>query len=54
MHIVHIKQQYNSLSEALKDKSGVAVLGFFYQVSSVNSNFYDDGWLLNYTYDKTL
>lgn len=40
MHIVHIKQEYDTLNEALKDKNGVAVLGFFYQVSS---NFSDDG-----------
>lgn len=32
MHIVHIKEGYNSLSEAVRDRTGVAVLGFFFQV----------------------
>lgn len=32
MHIVHIKEKYNSLSEAIGDGTGVAVLGFFLQV----------------------
>lgn len=32
MHIVHIKENYPSISEALKDRTGVAVLGFFFQV----------------------
>lgn len=32
MHIVHIKEKYASLSEAVKDRAGVAVLGFFFQV----------------------
>ncbi|KAL2096735.1 hypothetical protein ACEWY4_008883 [Coilia grayii] len=41
MHIVHIKQRYHSLSEALKDKSGVAVLGFFYQESGSSNRKYD-------------
>ncbi|XP_012695242.2 carbonic anhydrase 4b [Clupea harengus] len=41
MHIVHIKQQYHSLSEALKDKSGVAVLGFFYQESGSSNKKYE-------------
>ncbi|XP_056138772.1 carbonic anhydrase 4b [Lampris incognitus] len=34
MHIVHIKEEYKSLSQALKDPNGVAVLGFFFQESS--------------------
>lgn len=32
MHIVHIKEEYDSLAEASKDSTGVAVLGFFFQV----------------------
>lgn len=32
MHIVHIKEQYASLSQAVTDRTGVAVLGFFFQV----------------------
>lgn len=33
MHIVHIKEGYNSLAEAVRDDTGVAVLGFFFEVS---------------------
>ncbi|XP_014896624.1 carbonic anhydrase 4b [Poecilia latipinna] len=33
MHIVHIKEGYNSLSQAVKDPTGIAVLGFFFQES---------------------
>uniref|UniRef100_A0A4W4E5F2 Carbonic anhydrase n=1 Tax=Electrophorus electricus TaxID=8005 RepID=A0A4W4E5F2_ELEEL len=33
MHIVHIKDKYSSVSEAVADPSGVAVLGVLYQVS---------------------
>uniref|UniRef100_A0A671TG77 Carbonic anhydrase n=1 Tax=Sparus aurata TaxID=8175 RepID=A0A671TG77_SPAAU len=32
IHIVHIKEEYNSLSEAVRDRTGAAVLGFFFQV----------------------
>ncbi len=32
LHIVHMKQRYNRLEDALKDPSGIAVLGFFYEV----------------------
>lgn len=32
MHIVHIKEEYDSLSQALRDPRGVAVLGFLFQV----------------------
>ncbi|XP_011606861.1 carbonic anhydrase 4b [Takifugu rubripes] len=40
MHIVHIKEKYPSISEALKDRTGVAVLGFFFQESrSANAKF---------------
>ncbi|KAJ8275800.1 hypothetical protein COCON_G00075520 [Conger conger] len=39
LHIVHMKQKYSSLGEALKDKTGVAVLGFFYEKSSENKNY---------------
>ncbi|XP_060928524.1 carbonic anhydrase 4b [Limanda limanda] len=40
MHIVHIKEKYVSLSEAVTDRTGVAVLGFFFQESEfVNKKF---------------
>uniref|UniRef100_A0A3Q3R0E1 Carbonic anhydrase n=1 Tax=Monopterus albus TaxID=43700 RepID=A0A3Q3R0E1_MONAL len=32
MHVVHIKEEYDCLSQAAKDGTGVAVLGFFFQV----------------------
>uniref|UniRef100_A0A8C5B9E4 Carbonic anhydrase n=1 Tax=Gadus morhua TaxID=8049 RepID=A0A8C5B9E4_GADMO len=34
LHIVHMKKEYTDLSAALKDPNGVAVLGFFYEVSA--------------------
>ncbi|XP_072249196.1 carbonic anhydrase 4b [Leuresthes tenuis] len=40
MHIVHIKEEYGSLSQALKDRTGVAVLGFFFEESeSANKKY---------------
>ncbi|AWO98734.1 putative carbonic anhydrase 4-like [Scophthalmus maximus] len=40
MHIVHIKEEYDSLSWAVRDHAGVAVLGFFFQESvSANKKF---------------
>ncbi|XP_027136498.1 carbonic anhydrase 4b [Larimichthys crocea] len=40
MHIVHIKEEYESLSQAVRDRTGVAVLGFFFQESkSANKKF---------------
>ncbi|XP_064208305.1 carbonic anhydrase 4-like [Anguilla rostrata] len=40
LHIVHMKQHYASLGDALKDPTGVAVLGFFYEESpSANKNY---------------
>ncbi|XP_063763411.1 carbonic anhydrase 4b isoform X2 [Eleginops maclovinus] len=40
MHIVHIKEEYNSLSQAVGDSTGVAVLGFFFEESkSANKKF---------------
>ncbi|XP_076002688.1 carbonic anhydrase 4b [Genypterus blacodes] len=40
MHIVHMKEEHISLSEALRDPTGVAVLGFFFQESmSANKKF---------------
>ena len=32
MHIVHIKEEYDTLDQAVADDTGVAVLGFFFQV----------------------
>ncbi|XP_051732643.1 carbonic anhydrase IV c [Ctenopharyngodon idella] len=34
LHIVHIKEKYNNLKEALNDSTGVAALAFFFEVSS--------------------
>ncbi|XP_048873390.1 carbonic anhydrase 4a [Brienomyrus brachyistius] len=41
LHIVHIKKQYTTLSEAQKDPTGLAVLGFFYEMSVNNNRNYD-------------
>ncbi|XP_050985460.1 carbonic anhydrase 4b [Labeo rohita] len=41
LHIVHIKEKYNSVEEAVGDPSGVAVLGFFYEESTNANNKYD-------------
>uniref|UniRef100_UPI003AACE86A carbonic anhydrase 4b n=1 Tax=Centroberyx gerrardi TaxID=166262 RepID=UPI003AACE86A len=41
MHIVHIKEEYNSLPEALRDPTGVAVLAFFFQESRTANKKYD-------------
>ncbi|XP_041797170.1 carbonic anhydrase 4b [Chelmon rostratus] len=41
MHIVHIKEEYDSLAEASKDSMGVAVLGFFFQESKSANKKYD-------------
>lgn len=37
LHIVHMKHHYSNLSAALLDKEGVAVLGFFYEVTIKNN-----------------
>ncbi|XP_030648927.1 carbonic anhydrase 4a [Chanos chanos] len=42
LHIVHMKEKYSSLTDALKDRTGVAVLGFFYEESSSTNRRYDD------------
>ncbi|CAB1348963.1 unnamed protein product, partial [Coregonus sp. 'balchen'] len=34
LHIVNIKEEYNSLADALKDPAGVGVLGFFYELAA--------------------
>ncbi|XP_062868224.1 carbonic anhydrase IV c, partial [Trichomycterus rosablanca] len=34
VHIVHIKEQYETLKQAMEDQEGLAVLGFFFEVSS--------------------
>ncbi|KAF7646149.1 hypothetical protein LDENG_00192330, partial [Lucifuga dentata] len=41
MHIVHIKEQYSSLAQAMQDRSGVAVLGFFFQESNSTNKKYN-------------
>ncbi|XP_055052072.2 carbonic anhydrase 4b [Misgurnus anguillicaudatus] len=40
LHIVHIKENYNSLEEAVGDPLGVAVLGFFYEESRSDNEKY--------------
>uniref|UniRef100_A0A671SMC8 Carbonic anhydrase n=1 Tax=Sinocyclocheilus anshuiensis TaxID=1608454 RepID=A0A671SMC8_9TELE len=41
LHIVHIKENYNSVEQAINDPSGVAVLGLFYEAifRTKNGNF---------------
>ncbi|XP_053503810.1 carbonic anhydrase 4b [Ictalurus furcatus] len=41
MHIVHIKKDYSSVEEAVKDPSGLAVFGFLYEESDREVNEYD-------------
>ncbi|XP_030602362.1 carbonic anhydrase 4a [Archocentrus centrarchus] len=41
LHIVHMKSIYNDLTAALGDPEGVAVLGFFYEISSSLNRKYD-------------
>ncbi|MBN3313060.1 CAH4 anhydrase, partial [Atractosteus spatula] len=41
LHIVHIKETYKTVNEAMKDKSGIAVLGFFYEESSTENPNYN-------------
>ncbi|XP_058489006.1 carbonic anhydrase 4b [Solea solea] len=54
MHIVHIKEEHNSLSQAVKDRAGVAVLGFFFQESgSSNKKFDSIINALNFTIQAT-
>ncbi|XP_014844546.1 PREDICTED: carbonic anhydrase 4-like [Poecilia mexicana] len=41
LHIVHMKSNYADLTTALRDPNGVAVLGFFYEVSKSPNRMYD-------------
>ncbi|XP_076867843.1 carbonic anhydrase 4a [Brachyhypopomus gauderio] len=41
LHIVHKRDNFSSLEDALKDPSGVAVLGFFYEESKSPNRKYD-------------
>ncbi|XP_077361126.1 carbonic anhydrase 4a [Festucalex cinctus] len=41
LHIVHMKHHYTDLMTALADPEGVAVLGFFYEVSNSANRKYD-------------
>ncbi|XP_044227615.1 carbonic anhydrase 4a [Thunnus albacares] len=41
LHIVHMKHHYSDLSTALSDPEGVAVLGFFYEMSKSANRKYD-------------
>uniref|UniRef100_A0A3P8VPH8 Carbonic anhydrase n=1 Tax=Cynoglossus semilaevis TaxID=244447 RepID=A0A3P8VPH8_CYNSE len=52
IHIVHLKEKYHSLSEALKDRAGLAVLGFFFQVNTF-FNILNDYFLVLLMFDKT-
>ncbi|MBN3308353.1 CAH4 anhydrase, partial [Amia calva] len=40
LHIVHIKDTHSSLDQAVKEKDGIAVLGFFYQESPEENKNY--------------
>uniref|UniRef100_A0A665TUS4 Carbonic anhydrase n=1 Tax=Echeneis naucrates TaxID=173247 RepID=A0A665TUS4_ECHNA len=40
LHIVHMKEQYTDLTTALSDSEGVAVLGFFYEVTILTEIFH--------------
>ncbi|XP_039612759.1 carbonic anhydrase 4a [Polypterus senegalus] len=40
LHIVHMKDTFTSIADALKEKDGVAVLGFFYEVSKDDNSKY--------------
>ncbi|KAL3858194.1 hypothetical protein ACJMK2_012798 [Sinanodonta woodiana] len=41
LHIVHFKEEYGSVTEALNHPDGLAVLGFMFKVSSTDSESYD-------------
>ncbi|XP_076607273.1 carbonic anhydrase 4a [Chaetodon auriga] len=41
LHIVHMKHHYTDLATALSDPEGIAVLGFFYEMSSSTNRKYD-------------
>ncbi|XP_006799631.1 carbonic anhydrase 4a [Neolamprologus brichardi] len=41
LHIVHMKKAYSDLTTALRDTEGVAVLGFFYELSSSSNRKYE-------------
>ncbi|KAG7314722.1 hypothetical protein KOW79_022025 [Hemibagrus wyckioides] len=41
LHIVHMRENFKSLEEALKDPTGVAVLGYFYEESKSANKKYD-------------
>uniref|UniRef100_A0A3Q3W5H6 Carbonic anhydrase n=1 Tax=Mola mola TaxID=94237 RepID=A0A3Q3W5H6_MOLML len=41
LHIVHMKHHYTDLTTALADPEGVAVLGFFYEISNSANKKYD-------------
>ncbi|XP_028856707.1 carbonic anhydrase 4b [Denticeps clupeoides] len=41
LHVVHIKDKFGSLADALLDPAGVAVLGFFYEESANWNGKYD-------------
>ncbi|KAI5096667.1 carbonic anhydrase 4 [Silurus meridionalis] len=42
LHIVHIKEQYNTLKEAMNDSVGVAGLAFFYEVSTKENQKFNE------------
>uniref|UniRef100_A0A8C1SIZ6 Carbonic anhydrase 4 n=1 Tax=Cyprinus carpio TaxID=7962 RepID=A0A8C1SIZ6_CYPCA len=43
LHIVHIKENYKSVKQAINDPSGVAVLGLFYELKPQIANKKYDG-----------
>uniref|UniRef100_A0A8C4SSV8 Carbonic anhydrase 4 n=1 Tax=Erpetoichthys calabaricus TaxID=27687 RepID=A0A8C4SSV8_ERPCA len=40
LHIVHMKDSFASITDALKEKDGIAVLGFFFEVSKEDNSKY--------------
>lgn len=40
LHIVHYKEEYQSVAGALSESDGLAVVGFFFEVSAVDNNKY--------------
>ncbi|XP_053341807.1 carbonic anhydrase 4a [Clarias gariepinus] len=41
LHIVHMKERFKTLEDALKERHGVAVLGFFYEESKSENKKYN-------------
>lgn len=50
LHIVHMKRDYTDLAKALSDPEGVAVLGFFYEVTIL----IPASWSCNHSVERQL